>query len=542
MSEKTLLIIGAGGLGEVVGETALESGQWSKIAYLDDGKRGAHIVGKCVDYARLQAEYPEAIAAFGDNGLRLAWHKKLLAAGYRVPAVVHPTAIISPSVQLGAGCIVLHGALISTRSVLGGACLVNTGALVDHHCTLAEGVHVNLHTTLKAWCMLPEGRRTEAADMLEPERRAIDGVNNENLLDALHAFKLAEMAAYVKPFGAGHINDTYAVYVQENGGEALGYVLQKLNTNVFKKPREVMENIFGVTEYLRSQILARGGDADRETLNYLKTKTGDTVYEDDNGDPWRCYNFIENSVCFEQVTKPEDFYEAGKSFGNFLCLLQDYPADTLHDTIPLFHDTRSRLADFERAAERDINSRAALCTDEIAFVRRRAQDCAVLMDLLENGTLPLRVTHNDTKLNNILFDEKTGKPLCVIDLDTIMPGLALNDFGDAIRFGASTAAEDEQDLLQVHLDVNLFEQFTKGYLEAAGQTLTDAEKKYLPWGAKIITLECGMRFLTDYLQGDTYFRTEYPTHNLVRCRTQFKLVQDMEQNWSRLQDIVAKYK
>ena len=341
--------------------------------------------------------------------------------------------------------------------------------------------------------------------------------------------------------GAGHINDTYAVYMAAQGGDELRYVIQRINTGVFKDPRAVMENIFGVTEYLRRKILARGGDADRETLNYIKTKTGDNYFEDAVGSAWRCYNYIPDSVCIESVTDPMDFYHSAKSFGGFLRALEDYPAGTLHETIEKFHDTRKRLADFDKALERDVKNRARTCREEIAFVQRRRADCAVLMDLLDAGKLPLRVTHNDTKLNNILFDAHTGEALCVIDLDTIMPGLALNDYGDSIRFGASTAAEDEPDVSKVHFDLYLFELYTRGYLEAAGVALTDTEKEYLPWGAKLMTLECGIRFLTDYLQGDTYFKVSRARQNLERCRTQFKLVADMENVWDEMASIVKKY-
>ena len=471
-----LLILGAGGLGQMVGEVARAAGNWDGVAFLDDAVRGADVAGKCMDYTSLTGEYPEAVAAFGDNRLRLAWTRRLLDAGYRVPSVVHPTAIVSPSAVLGPGCLVLHGAIINTNTVLGAACLVNSGALVDHDNVLEDGVHVNLHATIKAWCHMEPCARTEAATVLYSTRRHIDGVEDHNLEDALFAFKLGETASYVKPFGAGHINDTYAVYMAAQGGDELRYVIQRINTGVFKDPRAVMENIFGVTEYLRRKILARGGDADRETLNYIKTKTGDNYFEDAVGSAWRCYNYIPDSVCIESVTDPMDFYHSAKSFGGFLRALEDYPAGTLHETIEKFHDTRKRLADFDKALERDVKNRARTCREEIAFVQRRRADCAVLMDLLDAGKLPLRVTHNDTKLNNILFDAHTGEALCVIDLDTIMPGLALNDYGDSIRFGASTAAEDEPDVSKVHFDLYLFELYTRGYLEAAGAALTDTEK------------------------------------------------------------------
>ena len=536
-----LLILGMGGLGRMVGEMAAGLRRWEEIAFLDDAVRDGQVVGRCMDYTVLTGRYEEAIAAFGDNRLRLAWTHRLMEAGYRVPCIVHPSAIVSPSVWMGAGCLVLHGAIVNTNAVLGMACLVNSGALVDHDNRLEDGVHVNLHATIKAWCHMPPCARTEAGEVVYSTRRRIEGVADHDLEDALFAFKLGEKASYVKPFGAGHINDTYAVYLSVPGGDDLRYVIQRINTDVFKNPHDVMENIFGVTEYLRRRIMERGGDADRETLNYIKTKTGENYFEDAAGSAWRCYNYIPDSVCIESVTDPMDFYYSAKSFGGFLRELEDYPAGTLHETIEKFHDTRKRLADFDKALARDVKNRAKSCAAEIAFIQNHRADCAVLMDLLDAGRLPLRVTHNDTKLNNILFDEKTGKPLCVIDLDTIMPGLALNDYGDSIRFGASTAAEDEPDVSKVHFDLYLFELYTRGYLEAAGEALTDTEKEYLPWGAKLMTLECGMRFLTDYLQGDTYFKVSRPAHNLERCRTQFKLVADMERVWDVMAAIVKKY-
>ena len=397
-------------------------------------------------------------------------------------------------------------------------------------------------SVVKANCTIEPLVKVEAGQVIFSTRRRIDGVDSLELEDALYAFGFGNQCSYVRPFGAGHINETYAVYMPDGrGGDVLAYVLQRVNTNVFKQPRQVMENIFGVTEYLRRQIREAGGDPDRETLSYIKTKSGEPYFEDGKGQPWRCYNFIPDSVCYQSVEDPEQFYQSARSFGHFLCQLGGYPADTLYETIPNFHNTESRLADFEQAVRRDVKNRARTCKKEIQFVMARKADCSVLMELLRQGKLPLRVTHNDTKLNNILFDEKTGKGLCIIDLDTIMPGLALSDFGDSIRFGASTGAEDEKDLTKVHFDLNLFELYTKGYLETAGPVLTDTEKEYLPWGARLLTLECGIRFLTDYLRGDEYFKTQYATHNLVRARTQFRLVDEMEQHFDEMKAIVARY-
>ena len=253
------------------------------------------------------------------------------------------------------------------------------------------------------------------------------------------------------------------------------------------------------------------------------------------------YPFIEGTVCLQSVDKPEQFYESAKAFGHFQRLLSGYDASTLHETIAKFHDTRNRFANFKKALDADACGRAKDVQAEIDFVLAREKDCAVLMDLLEAGKLPLRVTHNDTKLNNILMDKATGTGICVIDLDTVMPGLALNDYGDSIRFGANHSAEDEKDLSKVNFDIELYEIYTKGFMEAAGDALTPAEKEYLPWGAKLMTLECGIRFLTDYLEGDHYFRVHREGQNLDRCRTQFKLVSDMENCWEQMKAIAAKY-
>ena len=262
---------------------------------------------------------------------------------------------------------------------------------------------------------------------------------------------------------------------------------------------------------------------------------------DSDGEYWRCYKFIEDATSYDQVECPEDFYESAVAFGNFQRLLADYPAETLHETIVGFHDTKARFEVFKKAVADDVCGRAASVQDEINFVLAREDVANVFGDLLAKGELPLRVTHNDTKLNNIMIDNATHKGICVIDLDTVMPGLAMNDFGDSIRFGASTAEEDEKDLDQVWCDMDLFEIYTKGFIEGCAGRLTDKEIELLPMGAKVMTYECGMRFLTDYLQGDTYFKVHREGHNLDRCRTQFKLVADMEAKWDTMNDIVKKY-
>ncbi len=366
-------------------------------------------------------------------------------------------------------------------------------------------------------------------------------VENQCLAAALAAFPYEGKIVAMEPFGSGHINDTYAVFVEGYPSPRIGYILQRLNTNVFKKPQEVMENIMGVTCHIREAMEKAGDDPARRTLHFLKTVDDQVAYYDVQGMPWRSYRFVEHSFCYNQSPTPDIFYQSARAFGEFLNLLEEYPADTLHDTIPGFHDTRLRYEALCKAVEEDTMGRVKECRKEIDFAMARKKDGAYLMDLLEAGELPLRVTHNDTKLNNVLFDTQTNRAICVIDLDTIMPGLSANDFGDSIRFGATTAAEDEVDLNKVKFSLPLYDVYAKGYLEAVGPVLTEKEKEVLPQGARLITLECGVRFLTDYLQGDTYFKIERPGQNLDRCRTQFKLVQEMEDNLQQMQQIVEKY-
>ena len=334
----------------------------------------------------------------------------------------------------------------------------------------------------------------------------------------------------------GHINNTFVLEFDDGLGNIKSYLLQLINTNVFKNPDELMENIVGVTEYLRKIVVDNGGDPERECLNVYFTSDGKPYYRDADGNCWRCYNFITGAHSCHSIDDPETFANAARAFGKFQCLLADYPSETLHETIPNFHNTLSRFADFEKAVSDNIAGRADSVRDEIDFVLARRDDAGVLVKLLEKGKLPLRVTHNDTKLNNVMFDNETDEGICVIDLDTVMPGLSLYDFGDSIRFGANTAAEDEKDLSKVSLSLPLYREYTAGYLSTAGQSLTPTEVEYLPFSAKLMTFECGMRFLTDYLNGDTYFRIAYDDHNLDRCRTQFRLVEDMER---KMEDMKA---
>ena len=538
---RSLLILGAGGFGQMIKETALALG-YEKVVFLDDAAKGEDVIGMCCDYVLRHSDYPAAVAAFGNNKTRLFWTDKLLEEGYEVPAMVHPSAIVSPSATLEPGCFIMQRVVVNTHTRIERAALINSGAVVDHDSIVCAGAHVGLGSVVKANCTIESGRKVEAGEVILSTRRKIEGVDSRSLEDAVYAFGFGPQCSYVKPFGEGHINETYAVYMPgQDGKEVPLYVLQRININVFKNPDQVMDNIFGVTEYLRNIIRQEGGDLDRETLSYIKTKDGESYFEDDNGQPWRCLHYVPNSVCYQQVERPEQFYQSALSFGHFLKQLGEYPAESLYETIPQFHDTRKRFRDFVEAERKDVKNRARVCRSEIDFVLAREKDCGTLMEQLEDGVLPLRVTHNDTKLNNILFDKDTEEGLCIIDLDTIMPGLAANDFGDSIRFGASTAEEDEQDLEKVHFDIDLYEIYVKGYLEMAKEVLTPAEIESLPWGARLMTLECGMRFLADFLQGDVYFKTAYPEHNLVRARTQFRLVEEMEEQFDKMKDVLKKY-
>lgn len=336
----------------------------------------------------------------------------------------------------------------------------------------------------------------------------------------------------------GHINSTFVLGFSHEDGSCSKYLVQRINTFVFKQPEKLMQNIVGVTEFLRKKISKNGGDPDRETLTVLPTKDGERCFFDNQGDCWRCYIYIDDSYTCNVIDNAEVFYNAGKAFGKFQNMLSDYPIDTLNETIPNFHNTYSRFLDLLTAVKEDKADRVRYVRDEIEFAITREEDTKVLVSLIESGELPIRVTHNDTKLNNILFDSDTNEGLCIIDLDTVMPGLSLYDFGDSIRFGASTAAEDEKSLSKVSMSLELFKAYADGYLSTAKGSLVKAEIENLAFASKVMTFECGMRFLTDYLNGDTYFKTDYPEHNLVRCRTQFKLVVDMEEKMEKMNGII----
>lgn len=360
------------------------------------------------------------------------------------------------------------------------------------------------------------------------------------LSEVLDAFAFPAALLGAVHYGQGHINDTFCVLCQPREGDCVRFILQGLSSAAFPHPEELMENFVGITSFLREKILASGGDPLRETLNVVKTKDGKDFYTDSNRKVWRLMPFVENTDCFQSAT-PELFEASARTFGRFQHMLQDYPAETLHETIVKFHDTEDRYRKFISALEADRLGRARDVQPEIQFVLDRKDDCSVALQALRDGKLPLRVTHNDTKLNNILIDRDTHEGICVIDLDTTMPGLSINDFGDSIRFGANHSREDEKDLSKVSFDIALYEVYTRGFLEGAQGSLTAEELRYLPWGARLMTLECGIRFLTDYLDGDNYFHIRYPEQNLDRTRTQFKLVKDMEEQFGEMAAVVRKY-
>ena len=337
----------------------------------------------------------------------------------------------------------------------------------------------------------------------------------------------------------GNINTTYK-FSAVTDGCAKDYLLQKINTFVFKNPDELMLNIVSVTEFLKEKIRKNGGDAERETLTVIKTKDGKSYYRTADGECWRCYIFVPDTYALNSIESTEIFYKTGKAFGSFQNMLADFPIDSLFETIPDFHNTAKRYESLENAIKDDKAKRVDEVKDEIEFIRKRKDDTRLLTDLIDKKELPVRVTHNDTKLNNILFDKKTDEGICVIDLDTVMPGLSLYDFGDCVRYGASTAKEDERDLSLVKLDLKLFEAYSGGYLSSVGKTLTKKEKELLPFSVKLLSLELGIRFLTDYLGGDEYFKINYPDHNLVRTRVQLKLVEDIESKLPEMEEIIKK--
>ncbi len=341
--------------------------------------------------------------------------------------------------------------------------------------------------------------------------------------------------AGIVPYGNGHINDTY---LREGNP---GYILQRINTNVFKDPNSVMENIVNVTEYLRAEIVKNGGDPERETMNVIKTKLGKNCYMADSSNYFRMYKFVSNSVSFDTAEDLSLLFEAGKSFGKFQRMLDGFDAGLLHETIVDFHNTPKRIEQLEAAIKKNYENRAERVSAELDAAKKYSKYASLITDAMADGSVPSRVTHNDTKLNNVLFDKDTHKGICVIDLDTVMPGSILYDFGDALRFGASSGAEDETDLSKIYFDLEKYKSFSEGFLGEVGECLTKREIELLPESVIIMTYECGIRFLADYLNGDVYFKIHRENHNLDRARTQLKLVADMETKLDEMHRIAESF-
>ena len=337
----------------------------------------------------------------------------------------------------------------------------------------------------------------------------------------------------------GHINHTY--FLRIKGGKRSGhYVLQKLNGNIFKEAEKVMENIEKVTSHLKNKYEQLEKNSSRQVLTLVPTITGEKWFVDEKNMVWRTYVFIENASTYDVAESPDQAYQAAKAFGEFSSLLSDLPIDELHETIPDFHNTPKRFEQFEDALSKASPDRIISAESEIEFVTSRKNITSVLIDCIAEKTMKLRVTHNDTKLNNVMIDDNSNTGICVIDLDTVMPGLALYDFGDCVRTATSTGEEDEQNLDLIEMDIKMFEALVRGYLESAGNSLSHKEIELLAFAGKLITYEIGLRFLADHLNGDIYFKTHRDNHNLDRARVQFKLVQSMEEQEEEMNEIVRK--
>ena len=341
-----------------------------------------------------------------------------------------------------------------------------------------------------------------------------------------------------EPYGNGHINDTYAI-VFDQGGTKVRYIAQRINDNIFREPTKVMENIVHVTKHIREKAERKGiEDTSRRVLTLVQTHNGEDYAFDQDGHVWRCYIFVEGAKSWDILETPQQAYEAAKAFGTFQRDLMDYDGPRLFETIPLFHHTKSRFSVLQRAIEDDKKNRAAGVKKEIEFAMSHEILADSLLSLQQKGEIPERITHNDTKLNNVLLDDATGEGICVLDLDTVMPGLSLYDFGDMVRTATNPVAEDELDISKVKVQAPMFEAIAKGYIEGTAGALLPIERENMVTSGKLLTFECGIRFLTDYLQGDVYFKTKRESHNLDRCRTQFALVESLEEREEKLTNFV----
>ena len=352
---------------------------------------------------------------------------------------------------------------------------------------------------------------------------------NEKLMNVMANFQVEGNVISVEPYGSGHINVTYLAVTDKKR-----YILQKINSNLFKEVDKLMNNIYLVTEHVKNKC------PEKTVLTLVKTLDNKPYLATADGEYYRVYDFIENSVCLQIPRNVDEFHASAVSFGDFANMLNDFDATQLHEILPNFHNTVKRYENFEIALKNNLSKRAHLAENEINFALARKGIASTIVSLIESGEMPLKVTHNDTKLNNVLLDEKTLQGLAVIDLDTVMPGSVCYDFGDSIRFGCNSSYEDEEDLDKVYFKMDMFEAYVKGYLSSMSD-ISQVEKDNLVNGAILMTFECGIRFLSDFLDGDTYFKTTKVNHNLFRCRTQFKLVAEMEKYKEQMQEIVRKY-
>jgi Ser/Thr protein kinase RdoA (MazF antagonist) len=360
-----------------------------------------------------------------------------------------------------------------------------------------------------------------------------------DLISIASRFRLRGRPTLAEPYGTGHVNDTYAVTCEQDG-QSIRYILQRINHLVFRDPPAMMENIVRVTRHVRGKLEEEGADEiDRRVLEVIPTLDGVDFLHDEEGLYWRVYQFIERAQTYDVIENTRQAYQAAMAFGRFQQQLADLPGPRLTESVPAFHHTRSRMDTLLKAIEADVGNRAASARAEIEFALRREPMAGQLLDGLARGALPERITHNDTKLNNVMIDDRTSEGVCVIDLDTVMPGSSLYDFGDMVRTATNTGAEDETDLSKISSDLTMFEALVKGYLAATRDFLTPAELDLLPLGGKLMTFEVGIRFLADYLEGDVYFKTHRKNHNLDRCRTQFALVQSIEEQEERMHELIA---
>ena len=358
----------------------------------------------------------------------------------------------------------------------------------------------------------------------------------DKLVAVIKGFDIEGHPIEIIRYGNGHINDTYRVTMNLEDNKKKRYILQRINHTIFKEPIKLMDNISRVTKHIKGKISAMGGNVLKESINVIETVDGKN-YLLHESNYYRCYDFIEGVTSYDIVSGPEDFYRSGQALGKFQALLSDYDGKTLHETIKDFHNTEKRFIDFCSAVKEDPMDRVKECSEEVQFFLEREKDTGIINRLIQSGALPVRVTHNDTKYNNVMIDDETREAVCLVDLDTVMPGVSLYDFGDSIRSGATTALEDEKDLSLVHFDLSLFKAYTEGYLSKA-RFLSPTEVDYLPFAAKIMTYECGLRFLKDYIEGDIYYKIDRAEHNLDRARTQIKLLQEMERDFQAMKEIV----